>query len=129
MNRFSTDGLVVYGDPIPRKSLEHQFALGYGQPVQTTETIVSPAAMELRHHGIGHVRSALAAVVTAFGTVVGGPGSSPIHPFWMEMVRYIHEDEDDVADFFEPVRFKWDKQQYRVRSAARKYSEETHADY
>ncbi len=45
------------------------------------------------------------------------------------MARCLHEEEERVADFFEPVTFNWDKDIYAARMAARRYSEQTHADY
>ena len=79
---------------------------------------------------VGAVRSMVAAVVTAFGFLACGESSRQIHPVWMSIVRRLHENEEErFAAFFEPVTYSWNKRQHRLRVAARKFSEETDADY
>ena len=74
------------------------------------------------------VRCFIGAVLTAFGTIMRPSESSrQIHPVWMSYVRRLEEEQ--VAEFFEPVEFTWDDDVYVARRAARRYSQQTHADY
>ena len=74
------------------------------------------------------MRSFVGAVVTAFGVSWCGDSSAQIPPMWNAIVRRLQE-EERVADFLEPVTFNWDEDIYIARMAARRYSEQTHADY
>lgn len=80
----------------------------------------------------GRVRHLLAqatgSVVTALGMGWCGESSAQIHPVWVAEVRRLQE-EERVADFFEPVTFNWDEDIYIARMAARRYCEQIHADY
>lgn len=74
------------------------------------------------------VRCFIGAVLTAFGTLMHPSESSrQIHPVWMSYVRRLEEEQ--TAEFFEPVEFKWNEEVYVARRAARRYSQQTHADY
>lgn len=101
------------------------------QQVGTSEPLDLTKATFARPSTFGPFRSAFAAVVTAVGTSIADRQCSQrIHPVWSSLLQQ-HRDygDEQVADFFEPVRFSWSKQRYRVRVAARQYSRETHADY
>jgi len=39
------------------------------------------------------------------------------------------KDQEEIADFFEPVTFDWDEDVYIAREAARKFSEQIKNDY
>lgn len=101
------------------------------QQVGTSEPLDLSRAAFARPGTVGPFRSALAAVLTAVGTSIADRNCSQrIHPVWSSLVQQ-HRDyrDEQVADFFEPVRFTWNERRYRVRVAARQYSRETHADY
>ena len=76
-----------------------------------------------------HIRSIMANVLIAFGTVLQTERSRPIDPELIKAVRLWKEEQEEVADFFEPVTFNWDEDVYIALEAARKFSEQIHADY
>lgn len=43
--------------------------------------------------------------------------------------RAARSTEEVAADFYEPVDYVWNRTAFRMRGAARRYSEVTHADY
>jgi len=71
-------------------------------------------------------------VVTTFalGSFLASRSSRPIDvdPVWT-IVAAPQEEEEEIADFFEPPTFEWNKHIYIARMAARRYSEQTDADY
>ena len=71
----------------------------------------------------------MAAVVIALGTIGTGESSRQIPPLWETMIAHLREEEERVADFFEAVTYDWDEDIHIARMAARRFSEQTHADY
>jgi hypothetical protein len=71
-----------------------------------------------------------AAVCSAFGYVLKAGDSPSIPAQQIEIVWTLQQREEErVADFFEPVKYEWNECLYRARLAARRYSDQTHADY
>jgi len=128
MNRFDTEGLDLdTGEWTERLAKSYSFT----QPADTSSPLDPTDSQLLPATTFGPVRSAVAAVVTAFGiTLVDRNNSQFIHPVLQSVVLCSRQQHDEqVAKFFEPVRFNWSKQRYRVKTIARNFSENTYADY
>lgn len=129
MNAFPTDGLGLECVGVDR--LTRQLESAFQQPASTSELLDPASACFNQPNVLGPFRSAMAAVVTAFGmSIVKSYDSQHIHPVWESFAWQTCEDrEEEKTSFFEPVRFNWDKKRHRIRVAARNYSKRTHADY
>jgi hypothetical protein len=63
------------------------------------------------------------------GRVLPSGNSHPIDPAWRNVICSLQENDWPVADFFEPITLDWDPDILDARAAARRYSEQTDADY
>lgn len=128
MNRFQTEGL-----DLNTEQLTNRLATSFQpQQLEDTSEVIDPSMPpSAPATTFGPVRSMVAAVVTAFGSTLVDPNNSQgIDPVLMSLVRQVREDrEEELANFFEPVQFNWSKQRYRIRVAAREFSQHTYADY
>jgi hypothetical protein len=129
MSTISTDGLGLGMElltPGPRP------ARNGGVPPRSdvsTATLEIPADGATASCRLYPIRWVLDAVESVFDKVFPTERSRGIDPARSVVIGRPPEKEWPVADFFEPITFEFDPDIEDARAAARRYSEQTYADY
>ena len=129
MSTVSTESLPFSMAQYTREEIQACLGCSMLEETGTTDPLEFEGkdfAPDVRPHSIW---SFMAKAAMAFRTVIPSDRSRPMDSELIMAVRYCKEDQEAVADFFEPVTFNWDHKVYTALEAVRRYSEQTHADY